>query len=785
MRTILPLICVFLVISSPLYSQTNYALSFNNSSSSYIAVPYTDTLQPKAALTVEAWVNVNSWSGTPGLVGNTEFGGYELEIEQVGGVNRINFWVKRNGSYAVAFITQSAFGTGWHHVAGTYDGRNTSIYLDGVLQNTNDAGANYPIQYAYNNALIIGAEAGSGSSPYGYYYNGSLDEVRIWNIARSADSITAAMSRDLIGNEPNLIGYWRFNEGSGTTAIDASPYHQNGTIAAGPVWILFDEGRSWYTIGTAGVSDGIIYYLSLAVSSTGIPYIGYTDYANGNKATVMRYTEYGWLPVGTKPFTTGTAMYMNMTLASDGTPYVAYQDGSNSNKLTVQKFIGAAWTVVGTEGCSAGSVTDVQIRIAPDGTPYVGFADGANSGKPTAMKYNGSSWVVVGNAGFSPFVPSDSDFKLSNDGTPHFALRGGYGSNQRANVVKFNGSNWVSVGNTDFSNNAAYYITLAFSPANVPYVTFSDSKVKVMKDSSSTWVSVGDVNTSTSSYLPVLAFAQDGTPFIGYTDGGFMAVKKFINGAWQFVGTSTVTSSNSDYPSIAVSSTGVPYEAHTENVLGNKPVVKRYLLNSNTPLPVELTSFSASVSASTVTLRWNTATEVNNHGFEVERKKLIHRPNGSLNQSTDESIDQWTEVSFVSGNGTSNVQHEYSYSDRSISAGTYAFRLKQIDRDGKISYSQEIEAVVLSAPHAFELQQNYPNPFNPSTSITFNLRERGHTTLKVYDVIGREAATLTNGVMDAGMHTVQFNAASLASGMYLYKLTSGSDVQIKRMILLK
>jgi hypothetical protein len=612
-----------------------------------------------------------------------------------------------------------------------------------------------------------------------------LDEVRIWNIARTADSITAAKDRELIGTEENLIGYWKFNEGSGSIAYDASIYHQNGTIGSGPAWILFDEGRSWYNLGTPGISQGIAYYLSLAVATNGTPYIGFTDNANGNRATVMKYTGSFWLPLKSYGFTTGTALHLNMTLAPDGTPYVAYQDGSSTNKLTVQKFNGTDWIMVGTAGCSAGSVTDVQIRIATDGTPYVGFADGANNGKPTAMKYNGSSWVIVGDAGFSSTVPADQDFKLSNDDIPYFALRGGYGVLQQANVVKFNGTNWVSVGPSNFTFNTAYYISLAFSPANVPYVAFVDSRVKVMRDSSSTWVAVGEMNTPTSPYLPSIAFAQDGSPSVAYSSGGILSVKKYIGSNWQFVGTAAITTSSVDYPLIAISSTGVLFEAHTENVLGNKPVVRRYLLDANTPLPVELTSFTATTENSSVTLRWTTATEVNNHGFEVERKELIHRSNGSLNQSTDESMNQWTEVTFVPGNGTSNTTHTYSYTDRALPSKMYSYRLKQIDRDGKYSYSSVVDAVIASAPRIFELHQNYPNPFNPSTSIVFNLPERGYTTLKVYDVVGREAATLTNGVMEAGIHTVQFNGASFSSGIYLYKLTSGSAVQIKRMILLK
>jgi len=227
------LFIIGLALQSALFGQTNYALTFDNGSSQFIRVLYTDTLQPKNAVTVEAWVNVGLWTGYPGIVGNTEFGGYELEIDN----NRFHFYIKRNGNYADAYVAQSEVSSGWHHYAGTFDGRYSKLYLDGVLKFTDDAGLITQIQYSNHNSLIIGAEAGSGIEPYGYYFSGSIDEVRIWDIARPIDSIFAAMHRELAGSEPNLIGYWPLNEGSGTTANDLTTYHNNGTLVNSPAWI--------------------------------------------------------------------------------------------------------------------------------------------------------------------------------------------------------------------------------------------------------------------------------------------------------------------------------------------------------------------------------------------------------------------------------------------------------------------------------------------------------------------------------------------------------------------
>ncbi|MBP6672158.1 MAG: T9SS type A sorting domain-containing protein, partial [Bacteroidetes bacterium] len=116
---------------------------------------------------------------------------------------------------------------------------------------------------------------------------------------------------------------------------------------------------------------------------------------------------------------------------------------------------------------------------------------------------------------------------------------------------------------------------------------------------------------------------------------------------------------------------------------------------------------------------------------------------------------------------------------------TMRYRLKQIDRDGKFAYSQTVE-VTAAAPTVFALSENYPNPFNPSTTIEFTLQNTGLTTLKVYNAVGQEVATLVNEVLEAGVyHQKQFNAGNLASGIYFARLTSGSQSQLKKLVLIK
>ncbi len=201
-------------------------------------------------------------------------------------------------------------------------------------------------------------------------------------------------------------------------------------------------------------------------------------------------------------------------------------------------------------------------------------------------------------------------------------------------------------------------------------------------------------------------------------------------------------------------------------------------INIDAGLPVELISFSANSFGSNVELKWQTATEVNNYGFYVERI------NKSLN--TD-----WQTLGFVKGHGNSNSPRQYTFVDNTANNGNYSYRLKQVDVDGSFEYSPVVE-VFVGAPDKFELSQNYPNPFNPATIIKYSIPAVAvgneiflPVQLKVYNVLGREIITLVNKEQSPGTYTVTFNAENFPSGLYFYKLTAGSFSQTKKMLLLK
>lgn len=199
-----------------------------------------------------------------------------------------------------------------------------------------------------------------------------------------------------------------------------------------------------------------------------------------------------------------------------------------------------------------------------------------------------------------------------------------------------------------------------------------------------------------------------------------------------------------------------------------------YVNTSGTMIPVELTSFTASTMGNNVLLNWSTATEVNNKGFEVQRKL---------------TGENFISVGFVEGKGTTTEVQDYMFSDSRLAVGNYIYRLKQIDFDGTSKFSSEVE-VEVGLPAEFSLAQNYPNPFNPTTTINFSLAQDASVTLRIFDILGQEVHSFISSEMKAGYHSQVFDASKLSSGIYFYQLSAKTNsgykyTDTKKMILSK
>jgi hypothetical protein len=186
-------------------------------------------------------------------------------------------------------------------------------------------------------------------------------------------------------------------------------------------------------------------------------------------------------------------------------------------------------------------------------------------------------------------------------------------------------------------------------------------------------------------------------------------------------------------------------------------------------VPVELSSFAAKSNGTDINLTWTTATETNNQGFEIER------------MNNDRVFEQ---VGYVPGFGTTTEPKAYSFVDSKIGNGKYSYRLKQIDFNCSFSYSQIVE-IELVAPTTFCLEQNYPNPFNPNTTIRFSIPVETDVRLNVFNALGQEVAEILNERLKEGYHEVEFDASTLTSGIYFYRLEADKFVDVKKMIILK
>ena len=291
----------------------------------------------------------------------------------------------------------------------------------------------------------------------------------------------------------------------------------------------------------------------------------------------------------------------------------------------------------------------------------------------------------------------------------------------------------------------------------------------------------------------VYAVAADGQGNV-YVGGSFIVVggistpvnniARFntLTNTWSSLGTGSSNGVNSTVYELAVLGSEV-YVGGSFTQAGGVSAnrVARYNDPDN-PLPVELVSFRGTATAQGVQLTWQTATELNNAGFEVRRKTAGEDFVTIASYRFDPSLR---------GKGTTSSTTTYSFVDATVEAGkTYTYRLRSVDYDGTIhDYAQtvsvEVREPVQARVYEYALEQNYPNPFNPTTTIRYSLKETGKVSVRVYDVMGREVKVLVDGVQGAGEYSVVMDATGLSSGVYVYQLRAGGLLLTRKMVLAK
>jgi photosystem II stability/assembly factor-like uncharacterized protein len=305
---------------------------------------------------------------------------------------------------------------------------------------------------------------------------------------------------------------------------------------------------------------------------------------------------------------------------------------------------------------------------------------------------------------------------------------------------------------------------VCFTSASVGWAAGGGGRISKSTDGGSTWV---DQTSGTTQQLNEVAFVNADT---GWAAGNGGTILRTTNGGATWSSQISTTTENLQSIQFLNTSSG--------HAVGLNSIILEYATIHS--VPIQLASFTAAlVGNNAVRLNWTTISEINNYGFEIQR--AIGNPSGFLTLTG----------SFIPGHGTTNEPQHYTFTDHNVPSGRLYYRLKQIDLDGTINYTEPISIDIVTGvddeilPTKFALKQNYPNPFNPSTIIEFSVPCAGFVSLKVYDLLGREVATIINEEMSQGTYTKTFYGENLSSGVYWYRLTAGTSSETKKLILSK
>lgn len=500
---------------------------------------------------------------------------------------------------------------------------------------------------------------------------------------------------------------------------------------------------------------------------------GYLNMANYDIAVNFYFNvkNTGTLVTGTGVISTSLASANSFEISNGGVMYIGSPAGINSNgsdgniKVDGLRIFnsGAKYIYNGTAGQVTGNglpstVTDLIVSNTS------GLSLDKNITVTDTLFMNGGN-ISTGNYTLT----------LSNSSTGSLAYTSGLINGTFARAIADGNSSYIfPLGNQN--QNRAITITFTSQPTSSGTLTAQyiagnpGGNVNSLTDAGNYVVDTYSTDgawqlnyTGTSNPVFNLSLTDAGIAGVNNPSTLRIITRNNNSSAWNLSGTHSNGSGNP----IKANRNGLTFSALTQYALGGN-MTENPLDGS---LPVELTSFTSNISnGKDVKLNWVTANEMNNSGFEIQRK---------------ENNSDYVKIGFVKGKNTINTPSIYSFEDKSLQVGKYSYRLKQIDNNGNFEYFALNNTIEIGAPAKYSLSQNYPNPFNPVTKISYMVAAAGQVTLKVYDITGKEVKTLVNEVKNAGYYTVNFSGANLSSGIYIYKITANNFTETKKMTLVK
>ncbi|MCX8105765.1 MAG: YCF48-related protein [Ignavibacterium album] len=540
------------------------------------------------------------------------------------------------------------------------------------------------------------------------------------------------------GNNWNLIQTAASRNLYGLGILGVQSYYSTTPVLvggdAGTILISQDNGITW-NLKTNAVTFQQLQRASFPTQNTGFV-VGGSITTGNTFGDILKTTDGGenWVKLSIDP---GNRTY-SVFFLDENTGFIGSQGPTGVYKTTDG---GNNWTQLNTNtGVASSIVYDIKFY-----NQNLGFAM-YGSGQVARTTDGGNTWTPVSAAwgsaaGYEIFIVDSSVIYICGAG----------GRISKSTNAGLTFTQLPSLGTTTL-------YSMYFFSADTGYVVGSSGKIFYTTNGST----FSEILSPLLTTLYKINFYNDTLGWIGASGGDLYYTQ---NGGQTWF--------NSNFPvGSSQSVRDIQFAGNRMWIIGTDGMIIRGYADPT--IPVELASFSASVSGNSVRLNWTTATELNNRGFEILR--------------FNRNDNKWKAIGFVPGSGTTTEPKSYSFTDDfSLTpnlAHTLRYLLKQVDFDGSFTYSNEIEVEIIN-PYQFILHQNYPNPFNPNTMISWQSPVGSHQTLKVYDILGNEIVTLVDEYREAGRYKVEFDASTLPSGVYVYKLTAGSFVSSKKMIVVK